>query len=267
MSVKQGFWGELLGTYLLVFFGCTSVATAVLFGAQVGILQVALVWGIGLTIAITLTGNLSGAHLNPAMTIAFAAFNGFPWRRIWMYFLAQFLGAFLAAATIFALFYPYFEIYEQRIGVVRGEAGSEASAMIFGEYFPNPGGKPLAPELKTPATFLSAILAELLGTALLSFGIFGFIDPIRKQAMGRAIPLAIGGLLTVLISLFAPLSQAGFNPARDFAPRLFSALAGWGHVPFSANGQGWWIVFIIAPVAGALLGGFLYKKIMSLTGK
>lgn len=263
MNIRGRIVGEIIGTYLLVFFGCSSVATAVLFGAQVGIFQIAMVWGIGLSLAIFLTAGMSGAHLNPAMTITFAVFGGFSWKYVPIYILSQAIGAFVAAATIYLLFFPYFGIYEESLGVIRGEVGSEATAMIFGEFFPDPGGKPIDPSLLTSATFRSGFLAEFLGTALLSFGIFGIIDPVRKKMIGRSAPIAIGGLLVVLISLFAPLSQGGFNPARDFAPRLFASLAGWGDIPFVTNGQGWWLVYIIAPILGALFGAFAYKRLMA----
>src|SRR5215216_1236810 len=96
MNARWRSWvvGEFFGTFLLVFFGCGSVATAVLTGAQVGIFQVAIVWGIGIATAIYLTGSLSGAHLNPAVTISLAASAGFPWRNVSKYIGAQFAGAF-----------------------------------------------------------------------------------------------------------------------------------------------------------------------------
>src|SRR5947208_16565943 len=100
-SVRREITGEIIGTFLLVFFGCGSVATAVLTGAQVGIFQVAVVWGIGIATAIYLTASLSGAHLNPAVTIAMAAWNGFPWRLVPRYVSAQFAGALGASAVLF----------------------------------------------------------------------------------------------------------------------------------------------------------------------
>ena len=95
--------GELIGTFLLVFFGCGSVATAVLTSAQVGIFQVAIVWGIGITTAIYLTASLSGAHLNPAVTVAFAVWADFPWKKVPGYILAQFAGAFIARHRVVCL--------------------------------------------------------------------------------------------------------------------------------------------------------------------
>ena len=257
------FLGELLGTFLLVLFGCGCVAAAVAFGAQVGLFQVAIVWGFGVCVAILLTGSLSGAHLNPAITIALAAFGGFPWRRAPGYIAAQFLGAFAAAALIYALFGGGIELFEQNTGLTRGQAGSEASAMIFAEYFPNPGGNPLQADAAESIGWGSAFLAEFVGTSLLAFAVFGFVDPRNTSASKAFAPYAIGATLTVLISLLAPISMGGFNPARDLAPRLFSSLAGWGSLPFEVNGHGWLSVYVLAPILGALLGAFIQRRILS----
>lgn len=265
MSPKNStaFLGELVGTFLLVFFGCGSVAAAVAMGAQVGLFQVAIVWGFGVTVAILLAGSASGAHINPAITLAFATVRDFPWRRVPLYLVAQFLGAFLAAATLYGLFGGGIALFEASNGIVRGQAGSEASAMIFGEYFPNPGGAPLTEAARSHIGLPHALLAEFLGTGLLAFAVFGFTDPKNGAILPRYVPFAIGATLTVLISLLAPLSMGGFNPARDFAPRLFSSLAGWGSLPFELNGHGWLTVYILAPIAGAIVGAYSQKFLLS----
>src|ERR1041384_8097702 len=141
--------GEFFGTFLLVFFGCGSVAAAVLNNAFSGILQVAIVWGLGIATAIYLTGSLSGAHLNPAVTCALATSGRFPARRVIPYILVQFAGAFVAGALLHAIFAGPLVSFESAHGIVRGGPGSEASALIFGEYFPNPGGKPLVDSVRT----------------------------------------------------------------------------------------------------------------------
>ena len=251
--------GEFLGAFLLVLFGCGSVATAVALGAQVGLFQVAIVWGFGLTLAIILTGPLSGAHLNPAITVAMVVFRAFPKRRALAYILIQFLGAFAAAALIYGVYGGAIEHFEHTNGIERGQSGSEASAMIFGEFYPNPGGEPLAEEARALITSTHAWLAEFTGTALLALVIFAITDERRKILPSPAIPFVIGMTLTVLISLFAPISMGGFNPARDLAPRIFSSLAGWGDLPFTFNGIGWFTVYILAPIAGALCGGLINR--------
>lgn len=256
--------GEGLGTFLLVFIGCGSVGTAVLTGAQVGIFQVAIVWGIGVAAAICVAAPLSGAHLNPAVTLGLAAWRGFPWREVPRYLAAQFAGAFLASALLFVLYRDALAAYEAAHQIVRGAPGSEATAMIFGEFFPNPGGKPFTDETRLRVTHLTALGVEFVGTALLMLAVLGVADarqrhPTRTRALDAA---AIGLTVTMLISLFGPLTMAGLNPARDLVPRLFSALAGWGAVPFTANGAGWFTVYVAAPILGALAGGALYRVLL-----
>ena len=258
------FKGELVGTFLLVFFGCGAVATAVAAQAPVGLFQVAIVWGLGLSTAIYLTGTLSGAHLNPAITLAFAVLTDFPLKQVPGYVVAQFAGAFLGAAAVFGLFGGSIEAFEKSNEIVRGTPGSEASAMIFGEYFPNPGGKAIDAEASDTVTHGRACFAEFLGTALLALAIFGFTAKDNRGGPASAmVPLAIGLTLTTLICLFAPLTMAGFNPARDLAPRLFSSLAGWKSVPFSVNGIGWLTVYVLSPCVGAVAGGFASKFLYS----
>ena len=254
---ERWFLGELIGTFLLVFFGCGSVATAVTLGAPVGLFQVAIVWGLGLSAAIFVTARSSGAHLNPAITIAFAVVRDFPRSRIVGYVGAQFLGAFLAAVLVYVLFGGAIAEFEQAAGIQRGGQGSEASAMIFGEYFPNPSGEPLGENAAKLVPPWRAAAAEFFGTALLALAIFGFTAKTNSAGPGPLTPLAIGFTLTTLICIFAPLSMAGFNPARDLAPRVFSTLAGWGSLPFTVNGSGWLLVYVIAPIAGAIPGAAL----------
>lgn len=255
--------GEFLGAFLLVFFGCGSVAAAVLTGAQVGIFQVAIVWGIGIALAIFLTGGLSGAHLNPAVTVACAAWRGFGWGRVPGYVAAQFAGALAAAAVLHGVFGGALEAYEAAHGIVRGAAGSEATAMIFGEFYPNPGGAALDPA-RAPVlvSMTRAFGIEALGTALLVMAIFGVTDEGNEGRPRELTAAMIGLTVTILISLLGPLTMAGFNPARDLAPRVWSALAGWGRVPFAVNGQGWWVVYVLAPVVGGLIGGGLWRRVL-----
>ncbi len=254
------FVGEFLGTFMLVFFGCGSIAGAVLTGAQVGIFQVAIVWGIGIAIAIHLTGSLSGAHLNPAVTIAFAVWAEFPWKNVLRYLFAQFFGAFVASAALYFCFHGAFAAYETAHGIVRGEAGSEATAMIFGEYFPNPGGHPLTEAARSTVSAPTAFFAETLGTAILAFAIFGLTDQKNSTRPSVLTPAMIGLTVTILISIFGPLTMAAFNPARDLAPRVFSYLAGWKSLVFTTNCNGWFTVYVLAPILGAMLGGGVHRR-------
>jgi glycerol uptake facilitator protein len=258
-KIPKWFIGEFLGTLLLVFFGCGSVCAAVLTGAQVGVFQVAIVWGLGITTAIYLTGALSGAHLNPAVTLSMAVWSDFPKSRVTAYFGAQLVGAFVGASMLYFIFGDALIAFEKMNNIVRGQPGSEASAMVFGEFFPNPGGHPLTSEARARMSSVSAFGAEVIGTAILLLVIFCVTDD-RNKARPQALTAATIGLtVTLLISLLGPLTMACFNPARDFAPRLFSYLAGWGDVPFATNGWGWLSVYVLAPILGGLLGGAIYR--------
>ena len=148
--------------------------------------------------------------------------------------------------------------YENENNLTRGALGSEGSAMVFGEFFPNPGGKPLDMKGRERVSTMSAFGTEVIGTAILLLVIFCVTDKQNESRPQLLTAATIGLTITLLISLLGPLTMACFNPARDFAPRLFSSLVGWGSVPFSANGHGWLTVYIIAPLVGGLLGGGIY---------
>jgi glycerol uptake facilitator protein len=251
--------GEFVGTFILVFFGCGSVCAAVTTGAEVGVFQVAIVWGLGITTAIYLTAALSGAHLNPAVTISLAAWGRFPKRRVPGYIATQMTGAFLSAALLYLIYGGAIGEFEATNGIIRGTTGSEASAMVFGEYYPNPQGKPLSQANADRMPLWRAFIAETAGTALLLLVIFCTTDPNNKDRPQILTAATIGLTITILISLLGPLTMACFNPARDLGPRLFSSLAGWRTIPFTANGAGWLTVYIIAPIIGGLLGGGIYR--------
>ena len=262
MGIPAWVIGEFIGTFILVFFGCGSVCAAVTTGAQVGVFQVAIVWGLGISTAIYLTASLSGAHLNPAVTISLAAWGGFPKSRVAGYVATQMVGAFAAAAMLQVIFGGAIGEFEAKTGIVRGGPGSEASAMIYGEYYPNPLGKPLTEASAGRMSQGRAFIAEVVGTALLLLVIFCATDLNNSNRPQILTAATIGLTVTMLISLLGPLTMACFNPARDLGPRLFSSLAGWGNVPFTVNGMGWLTVYVIAPIVGGLLGGGIYRILL-----
>jgi glycerol uptake facilitator protein len=254
----------MIGTFILVFFGVGSVHAAVLTGAQQGLWQVAVVWGVAISLAIYATAGVSGAHINPAMTVAFAAFRGFPWRRAPLYIFSQFLGGVLAAAVLYVLFSPVLDQFESADNIVRGTAGSELSAMVYGEYFPNPAIARSLHWTDASVSHAQAMLAEGIGTAFLAFFVFAVTDPKNVfRPGGRLSPLFIGLTVSILISVIAPLTQAGFNPARDFGPRLFAYFAGWGRIAIPGPRGGFFTVYILSPIVGALFGGAAYQCLIA----
>lgn len=264
---------EAIGTFVLVFFGCGSVHAAVLAGAQQGVWQVAIVWGIGIMLAIFAVGGVSGAHINPAMTLAFALWRKFPWRQVPAYWSAQFVGAFGAAALLFFLWGAFLHAKEAEKGVLRGQPGSIVTAMCYGEYFPNPGSLAAGPKSYSPdhhemhrllVSPQTAFVAEVIGTMILAFMVFAVTDPRNPgRPANQFAPVFIGLTVAVLISVIGPLTQACFNPARDFGPRLFASLAGWGSIalPWGSDWN-WLLVYVVAPLVGAVLGGALYDRLV-----
>jgi glycerol uptake facilitator protein len=259
---------ELMGTFLLVFFGCGVVHSAVLTGSQSGLWQVAIVWGVAVMLAIYVFRAISGAHINPAITLALAARGRFCWRLVIPYVLSQLAGAFVAAAALFVLFGPLLDAKEQEKQVTRGKPGSEITAMCYGEYFPSPGpvasaAGPYSQEaharLNATVTHWGAFLAETLGTLILALVVFAVTDRNRGGPTATLAPVFIGLTVSALISIIAPLTQACFNPARDFGPRLFACLAGWGSVAIPGpTPSGFFTVYIAAPIVGAVLGAGIY---------
>jgi len=255
-------FGEVVGTFILLFFGLGVNQAAIFTGAGLGLGDVAGVWGVSVALAIYTTSAISGAHINPAITIAFAAFRGFPKKKVVPYIFSQTIGAFLAAATIYLVFHSVIAAFEQAHGIVRGAPNSELSASAYGEYFPNPSMVATSPGL-TAVTMSTAMCAEIIATAMLTFIVFALNDD--KNAGRPATyftPLLIGCTVAALIAIVSPITQACFNPARDFGPRLFAYLAGWGHIAIPGPRGGVFNVYILSPILGALLGAAIYEKLL-----
>lgn len=258
MTYKHDFAGEFIGSFLLVFFGCSSVAVTVLFSSHVGLFQVAAVWGIGVTIAIYATRHLSCAHLNPAVSIAMVIGGRMSARRLPVYIIAQFAGAFSAAAVLYLIFGDSIARFEEIHGIVRGGPESVKTAMMFGEFYPNPGAGAAA-----SVSTLTAVLTEGVGTFILVFLIFTLTEGCN---LGRPddmmAPLFIGLAVTLIISATAPLTQTGLNPARDLSPRLFSILMGWDRAALSNGWHGSLIVYVGGPIVGGGFASLVFTRII-----
>jgi len=256
MRYSKEFIGELLGTFVLVLFGCGSVAVSVLFNAYQGILQIGLVWGIGVTLAIYLTRHLSCAHLNPAVSIAMVIGKRMVARKLPVYLVAQFVGAILAGLAIYMLFSPSISAYESAHNIIRGTAESIQTAKMFGEYYPSPGS---AAVVSMPL----AIGVEAFGTFLLLLMIFALTEGCNVGRPNDALaPMFIGLTVTSVICLIAPLTQAGLNPARDFGPRLVAWFAGWGGAAFPDKDGGFFYVYILGPILGGIVASLFFVYIL-----
>lgn len=258
---------ELIGTMFIVVFGVGSVCSAVLLKSDVSLWHIASVWGFGVALAILATASVSGAHLNPAVSLALAIFRpkDFPLRKLLPYWLAQYLGGIVGGAFNLLIFGPAFRHFEAENNIIRNIASDDIrtsglrTASAFGEYFPAPGGS-LPNEAISP---IFAMFVEAWGTGILMFIILALTDPRHKLLKNKElIPFYIGFTVSVLITLYAPLTQAGWNPARDFGPRVIAALAGWGRVAIPGPRNGFW-VYIVGPKIGAPIGAFLYDFLIS----
>lgn len=243
------FLGEFTGTFILVFFGCGAVAVSVLFSSLVGVFQVAIVWGFAVTLAIYATRHLSCAHLNPAVSMAMVLSKRMEKKLLPVYWLGQFLGAFLAAAALFLLFAGSIANYEAAHGIIRGTPGSVKTAMMFGEFYPN------------ISTWI-ALGAETMGTFLLVFFIFSLTEGCNVGRPDDALaPFFIGMAVMIIICVIAPLTQAALNPARDLAPRAFSYLAGWKQAAFPDRNFGL-LVYGMGPLLGGIIAAIFFTRII-----
>lgn len=264
MQLGRVLIAEAIGTYMLVLFGTGVVAAAVITGAQVGLWQVAVVWGFGVTLAIYTTAAISGAHLNPAISLAFAIFrrSEFPFSRMFPYWGAQLLGAIAAGLTVLAVFAPFVERFEEMNGYIRGMPGSQHSAMIFGEYFPDANMIGTDAVARALVSAPVAAVVEGLGTAILALVIFSLADRRNAALPNKGLaPFFIGFTVAVLISVFAPITQAGWNPARDFGPRIVAFFAGWGSIAIPGPSGGFW-AYIVGPLVGAPIGAAVHEFLL-----
>jgi len=238
---------EFFGTMLLILFGVGVVAQVVTGGAELGTApgstgdynSIAWGWGLGVTMAVFVAGRLSGAHLNPAVTVALAAFKGFPVRKVLPYIGAQVLGAFAAALVVRV-------VYADAINRV-DPGHTKATQGIFST----------SPDIGISMS--TAFLDQIVGTAILVAVIFALTSAVNNPPLSNTAPLFIG-LLVVGIGLgWGANAGYAINPARDFAPRLASWITGYGDAWYSANGPDlyFWVP-IVAPLIGGLIGGALF---------
>ncbi|MEZ0491020.1 MIP/aquaporin family protein [Kineococcus sp. TBRC 1896] len=237
--------GELLaefaGTAILILFG-VGVVAQVVAGQNGGDDSIHWAWGLGVTFGVYVAGRTSGAHLNPAVTIALAAFQGFSWKKVLPYSVAQFLGAFVAAL------------------VVRWVYAGPIDALDPGHTYDSQGIFSTLPGANV--TVGGAFLDQVVGTAILVFLIFA-VTQVKATPPGANLAPFIIGLIVVGIG-FAWGSNAGYaiNPARDFGPRLASFVTGYSTAMREPGGAFYFWVPIVAPVIGGLIGGGLYKVLV-----
>lgn len=246
-SVVREMLAEFLGTFVLMMLGLGVVAQVVLGKGEVGgYLSINLVWGLAVVMGCTVAAGVSGAHLNPAVTLALAVHRGFPWAKVVPYVAAQLAGAIVASAVVYATYHEALAAFD---GGTRQVLGPLGTAGIFATY---------------PQPWLSlwgGFIDQVVGTALLVGVIFAISDRRNTPPPAGLGPLVVGLLVVAIGASFGANAGYAINPARDFGPRLFTAVAGWGTEVFRA-GNGWWWVPIAGPLAGGVLGGWIYDALV-----
>jgi glycerol uptake facilitator protein len=255
---NKGLFGELtsefLGTLILVLIGDGVVAMVVALGKG-NWETITWAWGLAVVLGVYVAGGLSGAHINPAVTIALAVRGKFPWAKVGPYTLSQLAGAFVAAAILLLNYNPAITAFEAANNIVRGAAsGTPGTAGIFSTF----------PNVAAGVGWGNALFDQVLGTAVLVCVLFAIIDK-RNQAVESNLAPVVIGLLVVAIGM-AIGGNAGYaiNPARDLGPRILTAVGGWGANPFtySADFFGsslpYFLVPIIGPILGAIGGALVY---------
>jgi glycerol uptake facilitator protein len=228
---------EFFGTLVLILFGNGVVAMVVLFGHGIpgeivngGYSNINFAFGIGVTMGIYIAGRISGAHLNPAVTLALAVFRGFSWVKVIPYSLAQIAGAFCASAIVF---------WDYHLQFLKVDPNLDHTAGVFTTF-------PAFPDVLS-----AGLVDQTIGTAILVFLIFALIDE-RNQPPANLTPILIGTIVVGIGMAFGGMHGYAINPARDFGPRLFTVVAGFKNNGLTDGPAVFWV-----PIVGPLLGGVI----------
>lgn len=231
----SNFLAEFIGTFLMILFGGGVVAGVVLKGTKsenAGWMVITLAWGLGVAFAIYAVGAISGAHLNPAVTIGLAFGGDLAWENVLIYISGQFGGAFLAAIIVWIFYLPHWSQTED----------VETKRAVF---------------CTVPAirSFANNFFCEMLGTAVLLFA----LNYLGTDYANGLKPLVVGALVLLIGLSLGSTTGYAINPARDLGPRLAHFL-----LPIKGKGHSDWNyawIPVFAPVLGCLLGTSLYKML------
>ncbi len=239
---------EAMAMFIIIAFGDSAAAMYTLYDPspyKQAYWGVCIAWGLAVTIAIYVTGAVSGTHANPAVTLALALYRGFSWKKVAPYCGAQVVGGFLGAAVVYVLFGPVIDHFNAVNHLTRGGDGGAA-----GVFFTHPG---------LAITPMHALIDEIILTAFLMLGIFAITEEWNTMApMANSGALIIGLLVATIGASMGYLEAWALNPARDFGPRLFAYLAGWGPQALPSPDSYWWIP-IVGPLVGGVIGGGAYQ--------
>jgi glycerol uptake facilitator len=254
-------WAEFFGTFVLICFGDGVVAMLwALSGSgrsAAGPLQssgdwLLITWGwcLAVVFAIYTVGGITGAHINPAITLSAALRRQLPWNKVPAYWVAQVVGAFVGAALVFLVYNNAINHYDQVQHIVKGTPASLATYSTFAT-FPAPYFH----------SFLGPLVSEIVGTFFLALFVCAVTDEFNQPPTGNMAPWIVGFIVMAVGISFGANSGYAINPARDFGPRMFAFVAGWKKVAFPgdyANISTYFWIPIIGPLIGAAIASFLY---------
>ncbi|UAJ64839.1 MIP/aquaporin family protein [Candidatus Schneideria nysicola] len=248
LSLKGQCIAEFFGTGLLVFFGIGSVVGMKIMDIPYGQWEICMIWGLSATIAIYFASPLSGAHLNPAVTVAFWLSSSFQSKKVIPYIFSQMLGAFFATVLVYILYYNCF--YEYIHSPIHTHESVKYINLInmFSTY----------PD--SHISFYKAFFIETIITSILLCLILFFINIISYKPF---LPLLIGIVITLIGSSVGKLTGFALNPARDLSPKIFTYLIGWGSIAFTGGTNiPYFLVPLFAPILGGCLGALTYNKLI-----
>ncbi len=238
-TLKGELISELLAVAIIITLGDSAAAMLILYDPSpyaTAYWGICIAWGLAVTIAIYVTGAVSGTHANPAVTLALTLFRDFPAHKAVPYIVAQIAGAMIGAALVHQMFGPVIDAFNAAHALTRGTGGAA------GVFFTAPGLH-ISP--------LHAFWDEVILTGILLLGIFAITDEFNTSApMANASALIIGLLVACIGAAAGNLEGWPLNPARDFGPRLYCWIMGWGQSALPGPDNYWWV-----PIAGSLVGG------------
>ena len=252
---------EFIGTFILICFGDGVVAMAVaalnqsgrgtlIFNASGDWLIITWGWGFAVAFAVYFCGGVSGAHINPAVTLAFAVKRGFPWSKVPSYWLAQLAGAFAGAALVYAVYKGAIDSYEHANHITRGQPNSVPTYSIFATF-----------PAKYLGNWVGPLVDQVVGTAFLVGFVLAVVDEFNQPVRANLAPLIVGFIVVAIGISFGANAGYAINPARDLGPRLFAWAAGWGRIAVpgdygNVNSYLW--IPIVGPFVGGVIGAFIY---------
>ena len=253
---------EFLGTLVLIAFGDGVVAMAVaalnqsgrgtqIFAASGDWLLIAWGWALAVAFGVYVAGGVSGAHINPAVTLALAVKRDFPWRKVLPYWAAQLLGAFVGAALVYLVYHNAISSFEAAKHISRGTLGGAAdSTPTFSIFATFP-----APYFH--ASMIWPFIDQIVGTAFLVMFVFALVDTRNQPPRANLAPLLVGLAVAAIGMSFGANAGYAINPARDFGPRFLAWLAGWGRVALPGVHNYVWVP-IVGPLVGGVVGAAVY---------